>query len=111
MADLLKLMPEDESSAPLAWRMRPLDLDEFVGQEHILGPGRMLRRAIEADRVSSIILYGPPGSGKTALAHVIATRTKARFEPINAVTSGVADIRRVTAQAAVERTRGWLEKA
>lgn len=89
----------DEKTAPLAWRMRPRDLDEFVGQEHILGPGKMLRRAVEADRVSSVILYGPPGCGKTALAHVIAARTKAVFESINAVTSGVADIRKVSARA------------
>src|SRR5512143_2973429 len=88
MEDLLSLADKDESQAPLAWRMRPRDLDGFVGQAHILGPGKMLRRAIEADRVSSVILYGPPGSGKTALAHVIAGRTRARFEPINAVTSG-----------------------
>jgi len=83
--------------------MRPRDLDEFVGQAHIIGPGRMLRRAIEADRVSSVILYGPPGTGKTALAHVIAGRTKAVFESINAVTAGVADIRRITAKAKEER--------
>ena len=103
MDDLLSLAKEDESRSPLAWRMRPRDLDGFVGQAHILGPGKMLRRAIEADRISSVILYGPPGSGKTALAHVIAGRTAARFESINAVTSGVADIRRVTAIAEDER--------
>ncbi len=94
---------EDERSAPLAWRMRPRDLGEFVGQRHILGPDKMLRRAIEADRISSVILFGPPGTGKTALAHVIAGRTKALFVPMNAVTSGVADIRRVTAAALKER--------
>ena len=99
MPDLFGLARKDAENAPLAWRMRPLELDEFVGQEHILGPGKLLRRAIEADRISSLILYGPPGCGKTALAHVIAGRTKALFEPINAVTSGVADIRRVTAAA------------
>jgi len=98
-----ELAKDDEGGSPLAWRMRPGDLDEFVGQEHIIGPGKMLRRAIEADRISSVILFGPPGSGKTALAHVIAGRTKALFEPINAVTSGVADIRRVTALADKER--------
>ena len=103
MADLLDLARDGEKDAPLAWRMRPRDLDEFVGQEHIIGPGRMLRRAIEADRLSSVILYGPPGSGKTALAHVIAAKTKAVFEPMNAVTAGVADIRRVTAAAEKER--------
>ncbi|HEY3347402.1 MAG TPA: replication-associated recombination protein A [Nitrospirota bacterium] len=103
MADLLDLVQPDESGSPLAWRMRPRTLDEYVGQEHVIGPGRMLRRAIEADRISSIILYGPPGSGKTALARIIAGRTKASFESINAVTAGVADIRRVTAQAEAER--------
>jgi len=84
--------------------MRPRDLDEFVGQGHILGPGRTLRRAIEADRISSVIFYGPPGAGKTALAHVIAGRTKALFAAINAVTSGVADIRKVASGAREQRT-------
>jgi putative ATPase len=107
MPDLFGLVRKDANDAPLAWRMRPRELDEFVGQEHILGPGKLLRRAIEADRISSLILYGPPGCGKTALAHVVAGRTKALFEPINAVTSGVADIRRVTAAAEKEvRTSG-----
>ncbi|MHB8173066.1 MAG: replication-associated recombination protein A [Nitrospirota bacterium] len=85
--------------------MRPGSLDGFVGQEHILGEGKMLRRMIEADSLSSVILYGPPGSGKTALAYVIANRTSAAFEPLNAVTSGVADIRRITSQAALELKR------
>ncbi len=88
--------------APLAARMRPRNLDEFVGQQHVLGPGRLLRRAIEADRLSSIILYGPPGTGKTTLAMVIAARTQAHFEQMNAVTSGVNDLRRVATEA-VER--------
>jgi len=101
---LFDLKPDaEDENAPLAWRMRPKDLDEFIGQEHILGPGKMLRRAIEADRVSSVILYGPPGCGKTALAQVIARRTEGVFESINAVTSGVADIRRVTAAARDEK--------
>ncbi|MGA2192379.1 MAG: replication-associated recombination protein A [Nitrospirota bacterium] len=103
MHDLLDLRKGDETNSPLAWRMRPKDIGEFVGQGHILGPGKMLRRMIEADRISSVILYGPPGSGKTALAHVIANRTKAVFEPINAVTSGVADIRRIASSAVRER--------
>ncbi len=81
-------------SAPLADRMRPRTLEEFFGQEHILGPGRLLRRAIEADRISSLILYGPPGTGKTTLARVIAGRTAAEFVSINAVLAGVADIRK-----------------
>ncbi len=81
--------------APLARRMTPRTLDELVGQDAIVGPGKILRRAIEADRITSLILYGPPGSGKTALARIIAMRTKAAFEPLNAVTSGVKDLRRL----------------
>lgn len=83
--------------------MRPRNLDEFVGQRHILGSGKLLRRAIETDRFMSLILYGPPGTGKTALAHLIAERSSAVFTGINAVTSGVADIRRVTQEASLER--------
>lgn len=82
-------------AAPLAARMRPRTLDEIVGQEELIGPGTPLRRAIEADRVPSLILWGPPGSGKTTLARVIATTTKAEFVPINAVASGVAELRKV----------------
>jgi putative ATPase len=85
--------------------MRPRDLSEFVGQEHILAPGKLLRRAIETDRFMSLILYGPPGAGKTALAHLIAERSSARFVPLNAVTAGVADIRKVTHEAAQERSQ------
>jgi putative ATPase len=79
--------------APLAARMRPRSLDEFVGQEHIVGPGRLLRRAIQADQLSSVIFYGPPGSGKTTLARIIANTTRAHFIAINAVLAGVKDIR------------------
>ena len=86
--------------APLATRMRPRTLDEVVGQRHILGPGKLLRRAIEADRISSIILYGPPGVGKTSLAHVIAASTQSRFERLSGVEGSVGDIRRVVGQAA-----------
>ena len=82
---------------PLAYRMAPRSLGEFVGQEHILGPGKMLRRMIEADRLSSIILFGPPGTGKTSLARVIASTTQVGFHKMNAVTSGVADIKRIIA--------------
>ncbi|WP_088226231.1 replication-associated recombination protein A [Desulfosporosinus sp. FKB] len=85
--------------APLAERMRPRTLDEYIGQQHILGPGKLLRRAIEADRVSSLILYGPPGTGKTSLAQVIASQTTSRFIRINAVTSGVKELREITVQA------------
>jgi len=85
--------------APLAARMRPRTLEEFVGQEHILGPGRLLRRAIQADQLSSLIFYGPPGTGKTTLARIIANTTRAAFEGLNAVLAGVADIRRVVADS------------
>ncbi|MBR5137153.1 MAG: replication-associated recombination protein A [Clostridia bacterium] len=83
---------------PLAYRLRPQTLDQFYGQEHILGKGKLLRRMIEADRITSIILYGPPGTGKTTLARIIANCTNATFERLNAVTSGVADIKRICSQ-------------
>jgi putative ATPase len=87
------------ASAPLAARMRPRTIEEFVGQEHILAPGKLLRRAIEADRLPSVILSGPPGTGKTTLAHVIADITKAKFERLSGVESNVAEMRRVVASA------------
>ncbi|MCJ7664320.1 MAG: AAA family ATPase, partial [Desulfobacterales bacterium] len=90
--------------APLADRMRPTDLDGFVGQEHILGKGRVLRKAIEKGELFSLILWGPPGSGKTTLARIIATRTDARFVSFSAVLSGVKEIREVTKEAEEERT-------
>ena len=80
--------------------MRPRDLSEFVGQEHILGPGQLLRRAIEADRIQSLIFYGPPGTGKTSLAQIIAGQTRNKFERLSGVESNVADMRRVLASAA-----------
>ena len=82
-----------KGKAPLADRMRPRTLDEYVGQTHILGAGKLMRRAIEADRITSLILYGPPGTGKTTLARVIANRTSANFTTMNAVLAGVKDIR------------------
>ncbi len=85
--------------APLAARMRPRTLDEFVGQEHIVGPGRLLRRAIQADQLSSLIFYGPPGTGKTTLAMIIAHTTQSHFITINAVLSGVRDIRQAISTA------------
>ena len=88
-----------EKEAPLAARMRPRTFDEFVGQEHVIGPGRALRRAIEADQLPSLLLWGPPGSGKTTLAYLIATHTRAFFESVSAVTSGVADLRRIIKEA------------
>ena len=88
---------------PLAYRMCPESLEEFIGQEHIVGPGKLLYRMIKADKIASIILYGPPGTGKTSLARIIAASTKSHFEKLNAVTSGVGDIKRV-----VEDTRNEL---
>ena len=85
---------------PLAARMRPRDLSEIVGQTHILGPGQLLRRAIEADRIQSLIFYGPPGTGKTSLAQIIARQTRSKFERLSGVESNVADMRRVLAGAA-----------
>ncbi len=85
--------------APLATRMRPRTLDEYVGQEHLLAPGKLLRRAIEADRLYSAIFHGPPGTGKTSIAEVIALATRAKFERLNGVESTVSDIRRVIAGA------------
>ena len=84
-----------KSLSPLADRMRPRTLDEFIGQAQIVGPGRLLRRAIEADRLTSSIFWGPPGCGKTTLASIIAETTRAAFVKLNAVTSGVADVREV----------------
>ena len=88
---------------PLAFRMRPKTLEEYVGQEHVIGPGKLLYRTIKADRLSSIILFGPPGCGKTSLAKVISETTKYKFYKINAVTAGVADIKRV-----VEETQNFM---
>ncbi len=84
-----------QKKEPLAYRMSPRTIEEFVGQEHITGKGRLLYRMIKADRISSIILYGPPGTGKTSLARIIAATTKSSFEKLNAVTAGVADIKRI----------------
>lgn len=103
-------MPEDDlfhaaaserlrQSAPLADRVRPRTLDEFVGQERILGPGKLLRRAVEADRVTSVIFFGPPGTGKTTLARIIANTTQKHFASINAVLAGVKNIREQIANA------------
>src|SRR5688572_6378992 len=104
MSDLFDDLPVtpkagNPESAPLAQRMRPRTLDEFAGQGHILAPGKLLRRAIEADRISSVILFGPPGTGKTSLAEIIAHATESRFERLSGVESNVADLRRVIAAA------------
>ncbi|MFW5843347.1 MAG: AAA family ATPase [Spirochaetota bacterium] len=93
------LFETDPGSRPLAARMRPRSIDEYVGQQHILAPGRLLRRAIQGDMLSSIILSGPPGSGKTTLAEVIANTTRGRFRSLNAVLSGVKEVRQAIAEA------------
>jgi putative ATPase len=90
---------EKARRAPLAARMRPRTLDEIVGQDHLIGPGQILRRLIESDQVPSMVLWGPPGAGKTTLAGVIARQTQSHFEPVSAVTSGVTDLRRVITEA------------
>jgi len=92
--------PEPSQRPPLAARMRPRSLDEFAGQQHILGPGQLLRRAIEAGRVQSLIFYGPPGTGKTSLAQIIARQTRNKFERLSGVESNVPEMRRVLASAA-----------
>ncbi|GAX90324.1 AAA family ATPase [Effusibacillus lacus] len=99
--DLFSIQAEEaqKGMAPLAARMRPRTLDELIGQEDIVGPGKLLRRAIEADQLSSLILYGPPGTGKTTIAKIIAGHTKSYFHTLNAVTAGVADIRQVVEEA------------
>ncbi len=85
-------------------RMRPVTLEEYIGQEHIVGPGKLLRRAIEADQVTSILLYGPPGTGKTTLAHIISRRTSGIFVKLNAVDASVKDVREVIDQAKRNRS-------
>jgi len=95
-----------EPEAPLAARMRPRTLDEYVGQAEIVGEGRALRRAIESDRVPSMVLWGPPGTGKTTLAEIIAHSTGAHFEKLSAVSAGVADLRKVVAEAQARRRVG-----
>src|SRR2546422_1600030 len=85
--------------SPLPDRMRPRDLDELLGQDEIVGAGTLLRRSIERDELQSLILWGPPGSGKTTLARIVAARTKARFLPFSAVTSGIKEIKEIMKEA------------
>jgi putative ATPase len=108
-----RLFPEPESrsreprpDSPLADRVRPRSLDELLGQEETLGPGKPLRRSIEADELRSLILWGPPGSGKTTLAFVIRRATKAHFEAVSAVLSGVKEVRELLARATLRRREG-----
>ncbi len=96
-------LDRDDAARPLAERLRPRRLEEFVGQEHVLGPGSALRRAIEADEVPSLILWGPPGTGKTTLARIVAGRTGATFVPFSAVLGGVKEIREIVAEARERR--------
>ncbi len=108
--DLFEIARSEQlkSRAPLAERLKPVNMEEFIGQEHILGKGKLLRRAVEADRVQSIILYGPPGTGKTSLARVIANTTKSEFTQVNAVTSGIKELREVI--EAAKQTLGMHHK-
>lgn len=101
MADLFSTERDRKLSEaePLAYRLRPRTLDEFVGQEHFIGPGKLLRRMLEADRLTSVIFYGPPGTGKTSLAQVIANATSAAFAEVNASAAGVRQIREILAEA------------
>ena len=98
----------EEQNAPLASRMRPVTLDEFVGQEHIIAKDKLLYRAIQCDRLSSIILYGPPGTGKTTLAKIIANTTKSNFQQLNATTSGIKDIKEIINKA--KSTSGMYQR-
>jgi len=109
--DMFEQKSEEEKrqQAPLATRMRPANLEAFVGQEHLIGQGRVLRKAIEAGRIPSIVLWGPPGSGKTTLAYVIASTTDSHFSPVSAVSAGVADLRRIIEEAK-ERRKIYQQK-
>ena len=106
MTNLFNEVKEYPKEQPLAYRMAPKDLDEYVGQEHILSEGKLLKRAIDSDRITSLILYGPPGVGKTALARIIASKTKAHFHWLNATTLNIDEIRKHLTIARNRRNRG-----
>jgi putative ATPase len=103
---IMELFNTEPVKEPLAYRMSPLDINGYFGQEHILGEGKLLRRAIEADRITSLILYGPPGTGKTALAKVIAQKTEAHFEWLNAATAGLDELRKIIQSARARKAKG-----
>lgn len=102
--DLFDLNGNEEQAKPLAERMRPKNLNEFIGQKHIVAEGSLLRRAISLDKLGSCIFFGPPGTGKTTLAHIVASTTHGEFIKLNAVQSGVADVKK-----AVETARDNLK--
>ncbi|HVM33029.1 MAG TPA: AAA family ATPase, partial [bacterium] len=98
--DLFDSVPEEKDAVrPLAIRMSPKTLDEYVGQEHLVGPGKLLRRLLESGKIVSLILYGPPGTGKTGFARLVARKLQGRFVALNAVTSGLAELRSVFNEA------------
>ncbi len=102
----MELFNNEPVKEPLAYRMSPRSINDYFGQEHILGEGKLLRRALEADRITSLILYGPPGTGKTALAKVIAEKTMAHFEWLNAATAGLDELRKIIQSARTRKARG-----
>src|SRR4030065_902773 len=102
----MELFKENNLKEPLAYRMCPRTIEEYVGQGHILGKGKRLRRAIEADRITSLILYGPPGTGKTALARIIAAKTEAHFEWLNAAIAGLDELRKALKTARERKSKG-----
>ena len=106
MMEQLSLFDDRERTAPLASRLRPESLDEYVGQKHLVGPGKILRPRIERDQLSSMIFWGPPGVGKTTLARSIARQTRAEFVEFSAVTSGIKEVKEVMAQAEQNRRLG-----